>query len=161
VTLIDKYPNLLVVQTTSKSRSLAGMRVGFAFGDAGLIGALELVKNSINSYTLDRVAIAAASAAVRDKDYFDDCCSKIIATRQWTMAELKKLGFSMPDSGSNFIFITHERIPARELFAALRERGILVRYFDKPRIDNYLRVTIGSREEMEEFVKISGEIVRQ
>ncbi len=159
VGLIGKYPNLLVVQTASKSRSLAGMRVGFAFGNPGLIEALELVKNSMNSYTLDRVAIAAASAAVRDREYFRDCCRKITDTREKTAAELEKLGFSSPVSSSNFIFITHEKLPAREIFSALREKGILVRYFDKPRIDNYLRVSIGSGPEMEAFVQAMKEIV--
>ena len=127
--LIEKYDNLLVVQTFSKSRSLAGMRIGYAFGNPELIKYLNDVKYSFNSYTMDRTTIAAGVASMEDKAYFEECCHKIITTREWTKAELRKLGFSFQDSRSNFIFATHESCPAKELFAALREKHIYVRYF--------------------------------
>ena len=127
-TLIEKYPNLLVVQTFSKSRSMAGMRIGYAMGNKELIKSLNDAKYSFNSYTMDRTTIAAGVASMEDKAYFEECCHKIIATREWTKAELRKLGFSFQDSRSNFIFATHESCPAKELFAALREKHIYVRY---------------------------------
>ena len=117
--LIDKYDNLLVVQTFSKSRSLAGMRIGYAFGNPELIKYLNDVKYSFNSYTMDRTTIAAGVASMKDRVYFEECCNKIIATREWTKTELKKLGFSFQDSKANFIFATHESCPAKELFEAL------------------------------------------
>lgn len=159
VSLIRKYPNLLVVHTFSKSRSLAGMRVGMAFGDPSLITALEMIKNSINSYTLDRIAISAAAEAVRDRDYFNETREKIIATRDSTIEVLRRIGFKVLNSGANFIFISHRKKSAKELFAALRDMGILVRYFDKPRIDNFLRVTIGTDEEMEILCKTLEKLV--
>lgn len=159
VSLIRRYPNLLVVRTMSKSHSLAGMRVGFALGDKGLITALNCVKNSINSYTIDRVALTAAEAAVRDDDYMRSNAAKIVATRTRVTVKLREMGFSVPESGSNFIFIKHEKKAAPEMFAALRERGILVRYFAKPRIDDRLRVTIGTDEEMDEFLKQMADII--
>ena len=149
--LLDEYPNLLVVQTMSKSRALAGMRVGFAFGSENLIQGLNCVKNSINSYTIDQLAILAGVAAVEDGDYFAQRCAQVAATRDRTSETLRELGFTVLPSKSNFIFITHPELPARKLFADLREAGILVRYFALPRIDNFLRVTIGSEEEMAEF----------
>ena len=149
--LLDEYSNLLVVQTMSKSRALAGMRVGFAFGSENLIQGLNCVKNSINSYTIDQLAILAGVAAVEDGDYFAQRCAQVAATRDQTSETLRELGFTVLPSKSNFIFITHPELPARKLFADLREAGILVRYFALPRIDNFLRVTIGSEEEMAEF----------
>lgn len=140
--LIEKYDNLLVVQTFSKSRSLAGMRIGYAFGNPELIRYLNDVKYSFNSYTMDRTTIAAGVASMEDKAYFEESCNKIIATREWTKTELKKLGFSFQDSKANFIFATHESCPAKELFEALREKHIYVRYFPKDRIDNHLRITM-------------------
>ena len=150
--LIEKYDNLLVVQTFSKSRSMAGMRIGFACGNEKLIRFLNDVKYSFNSYTMDRTAIAAGVAAVEDKAYFDETCNKIIETREWTKKELKALGFSFQDSMSNFIFATHKTCPAKELFEALRGRHIYVRYFQKDRIDNFLRITVGTKEEMQKFI---------
>lgn len=150
--LIEKYDNLLVVQTFSKSRSLAGMRIGYAFGNPELIKYLNDVKYSFNSYTMDRTAIAAGVAAVEDKAYFDETCNKIIETREWTKKELKALGFSFQDSMSNFIFATHKTCPAKELFEALRGQHIYVRYFQKDRIDNFLRITVGTKEEMQKFI---------
>ena len=133
--LIEKYDNLLVVQTFSKSRSLAGMRIGYAFGNPELIKYLNDVKYSFNSYTMDRTTIAAGVASMEDKAYFEECCNKIIATREWTKTELGKLGFSFQDSKANFIFATHKSCPAKELFEALREKHIYVRYFPKDRIE--------------------------
>ena len=149
---IEKYDNLLVVQTFSKSRSMAGMRIGFACGSEKLIKFLNDVKYSFNSYTMDRTALAAGVEAVRDVEYFKETCSKIIETREWTKAELKELGFSFQDSKSNFIFAAHESCPAAELFQALREQHIYVRYFPGGRTDNHLRITIGTRDEMEKFI---------
>ena len=150
--LIDKYENLLVVQTFSKSRALAGMRIGFAIGSEKLIRYLNDVKYSFNSYTMNQTAIAAGVAAVEDHAYFAECLGRIKATRSRTEEALRELGFSFNRSQSNFLFVTHEKVPARELFAALREANIIVRYFDKPRIDNYLRITIGTDEEMDTLI---------
>lgn len=159
--LIEKYPNLLVVQTFSKSRALAGLRVGFAFGNPNLIQALNCVKNSINSYTLDRLALAGAAAAVEDKAYFDAQCAKVIATRERTSNELRNMGFTVYPSKTNFVFVTHPTVPARDLFAGLREKGILVRYFNLPRIDNCLRVSIGTDEEMDAFLAAMTELTQE
>lgn len=150
--LIDKYENLLVVQTFSKSRALAGMRIGFAVGSEKLIRYLNDVKYSFNSYTMNQTAIAAGVAAVEDHAYFAECLGRIKATRSRTEKALRELGFSFNRSQSNFLFVTHESVAARELFAALREANIIVRYFDKPRIDNYLRITIGTDEEMDTLI---------
>lgn len=151
--LIEKYDNLLVVQTFSKSRSLAGMRVGYAMGNQKLIRYINDVKYSFNSYTMNQTALALGVEAIRDRAYFEETRQKIIDTREWTKKELKALGFTFGDSMSNFIFAAHERIPAKELFEALRKEHIYVRYFSKERIDNYLRISIGTREEMETFVE--------
>lgn len=150
--LIEKYDNLLVVQTFSKSRSLAGMRLGFAMGNEKLIKYINDVKYSFNSYTLNQTALALGVKAIEDKAYFEETREKIIKTREWTKEELKKLGFSFGNSKSNFIFATHESVPAKQIFEALREQNIYVRYFAKPRIDNYLRISIGTQEEMERFI---------
>lgn len=159
--LIEEYPNLLVVQTFSKSRALAGLRVGFAFGCENLIQALNCVKNSINSYTLDRLALAGAAASVADKEYFDVRCAKVMATRERTTEELRKQGFTVYPSKTNFIFVSHPVVPAKELFAGLREKGILVRYFAQPRIDNCLRVSIGTDEEMNAFLTAMRELTAE
>ena len=150
--LISKYENLLVVRTFSKSRSMAGNRIGYALGNPRLIKYLNDVKYSFNSYTMDSITIKCGTASIQNETHFRNTCDKIIATRERTKAELKKLGFTFPDSSSNFLFASHERIPAKELFAALRKAGIIVRYFDKPRIDNYLRITIGTEKEMEALI---------
>ena len=151
LSLIDKYDNLLVVQTFSKSRSMAGMRIGFAIGNPELIRYLNDVKYSFNSYTMNRTSICSGVESVKDDVYFKEMTAKIVATREWSKEELKKLGFSFTDSKANFIFATHERVPAKELFEALREANIFVRYFNSPRIDNYLRITIGTEGEMEKL----------
>ena len=159
--LIEEYPNLLVVQTFSKSRALAGLRVGFAFGSENLIQALNCVKNSINSYTLDRLALAGAAASVADREYFNIQCAKVVATRERATEELCKLGFQVYPSKTNFIFVSHPIVPAKELFAGLREKGILVRYFAQPRIDNCLRVSIGTDEEMDAFLNAMRELTAE
>jgi histidinol-phosphate aminotransferase len=151
--LIEKYDNLLVVQTFSKSRSMAGMRIGFAMGNEVLIKYLNDVKYSFNSYTMNRTAILTGVAAMNDKEYFEITRDKIIKTREWTAAELKKLGFSFNESKTNFIFATHESVPAKEIYQALRDAHIYVRYFAKPRIDNHLRISIGTQEEMEKLIR--------
>jgi histidinol-phosphate aminotransferase len=156
--LINEYPNLLVIQTLSKSRSLAGLRVGFAFGHKGLIEGIDRIKNSFNSYTVDRLAIAATLASIEDEDYFNYTREKIIRTRERVIQQLGNIGFKVVESKANFIFISHPSFPAEDIFKRLRENGILVRYFKRPRIDNFLRVTIGTDEEMDEFLKIVREI---
>ena len=152
--LIEKYDNLLVVQTFSKSRGMAGMRIGYAMGNPVLIKYLNDVKYSFNSYTMDRTALAAGVAAVKDQAYFQETCNKIIETREWTKKELKALGFSFQDSVSNFIFAAHETCPAEKIFEALREKHIYVRYFPKGRTNNFLRITIGTQEEMQTFINV-------
>lgn len=152
IPLTNTYENLLVIQTFSKSRSMAGMRIGFAIGNKELIQALNDVKSSYNSYTMNQISILFGKEAVRDTNYFYQCIGKIIETRELVKDELKKLGFHFPDSKTNFLFITHNKIKAEDLFLALREQGIFVRYFNKPRIDNFLRVTIGTSEQMHIFI---------
>ena len=135
--LIDRYDNLLVVQTFSKSRSMAGMRIGYAMGNEQLIKYLSDVKYSFNSYTMNATAIALGTVAMRDRAYFEETKAKIIATRERAKERLAALGFSFVDSRANFIFAAHKSVPAEELFLALKQAGIYVRYFKKPRIDNY------------------------
>jgi histidinol-phosphate aminotransferase len=151
--LVPSYDNLLVVQTLSKSRSLAGLRVGFAVGSQVLIDGLNRVKNSFNSYTMDRLAMAGAKAAILDEDHFNDTRKRIITTRERVVAKLEALGFAVVPSKANFIFISHATKPAAAFFAGLREQGVLVRYFNKPLIDNHLRVSIGTDEEMDVFLQ--------
>lgn len=153
VSLIPDYENLLVIQTFSKSRSLAGSRIGFTMGQAPLIQGLEIVKNSFNSYPLDRLALVAAQAAIEDEGYFQETISKIIQTRVWTIGEMEKLGFVVMPSHANFIFATHPEYNAEQLFLALREKNIFVRYFKQVEISNYLRITIGTDDEMRHLMK--------
>ena len=152
IQLVDRYDNLLVVHTLSKSRSLAGMRVGFAVGHPALIEALERVKNSFNSYPLDRLAIAGAVAAMEDGEYFERCCQAVIATRETLSADLTGLGFEVLPSAANFIFVRHPQRDAAELAKALRERSIIVRHFKLPRIDQFLRITVGTEGECQALV---------
>jgi histidinol-phosphate aminotransferase len=159
IALVNEFPNLLVVQTFSKARSLAGSRVGFAIGSAELIEGLERVKNSFNSYPLDMLALTAAVAALKDESYFEQTRQKIITSRDWLDEELKELGFEVLPSAANFVFARHPERDAAELFAALRERKILVRYFKQPRIDQFLRITIGTQAEVEALVTALREIV--
>ncbi len=161
VALVGQYPNLLVVQTFSKSRSLAGSRVGFAIGSAELIEGLVRVKDSFNSYPIDRLAERAAVAAIEDRDYFQQCCQRIMATRQRVTEQLQALGFEVLPSQANFVFAKPSRLPAEQVFQQLRERNILVRYFNKPRINEYLRITIGTEAEMDSLIAALTEILPQ
>lgn len=145
--LINDYPNLLVVQTLSKSRALAGLRIGFAMGHSDLIEGLERVKNSFNSYPMDRVAIAAGVAAMKDKTYFEESCNKVIATREKLVEFLEANDFEVIPSAANFVFTKHKTLDAEEIALKLREQKIIVRYFNKPRIDQYLRITLGTEQE--------------
>ena len=147
--LIDKYDNLLVVQTFSKSRSMAGMRIGYAMGSPELIKYINDVKYSVNSYTMNYAALQLGVEAVEDTAYFNECCGKIIRTRERAEAELARLGFTFPKSFGNFIFASHNRVPAQEIFKRLKQNDIYVRYWNKERINNYMRITIGSDEQME------------
>lgn len=153
VPLVEKYDNLVVVQTFSKSRALAGIRIGVAFGQEKIIKYLKDVKFSFNSYTLNPATIAVGTAALMDDEYFKDITAKTVATRERTKAELKKLGFTFADSKTNFIFAKHESKKAEDIFKALREEGIYVRYFKKPRIDNYLRISMGTDEQMDKMLE--------
>ena len=150
--LIDKYDNLLVVQTFSKSRAMAGLRVGFCIGSEKLIGYLNDVKFSFNSYTMNMPSQALAVEAVKDDTYFKEVTGRIVATRERVKKELRELGFIFPDSYANFVFASHKTVPAKEIFEALREADIYVRHWDKPRIENYLRITIGTDEEMDRLI---------
>lgn len=147
ISLVDRYPNLLVTQTLSKSRSLAGLRVGLAVGHPDLIEALERVKNSFNSYPLDRMAIVGAAAAFQDKAYFDETCRKVIDSREHLVAELTARGFEVLPSAANFIFARHPEQDAAGLAARLREQGVIVRHFKQARIAQFLRITIGTPEQ--------------
>ncbi len=157
--LINDFPNLLVTQTLSKSRSLAGLRVGFALGHADLIEGLERVKNSFHPYALDKLALAGAQAAFKDDAYFISCCNKVIATRERVVKDMQKLGFSVLPSATNFVFAKHAEHTASVLFEKLREQRIVVRYFDKPRLSDYLRISIGTDAEMDTLLDVLGKLV--
>lgn len=151
--LIDKYDNLVVVRTFSKSRSMAGLRIGYAISNPSLIKALNDVKYSYNSYTMNRPSIIMGTESVKDDDYFKAMVAKVVATRKRFVENIKPLGFTCLDSSANFVFATHESIPAKEIFESAKNAHIYVRYFDKPRIDNYLRISIGTDKEMDRFVE--------
>lgn len=153
VALVAGYPNLLVVQTLSKSRSLAGLRVGFAIGQPHLIAGLERVKSSFNSYPLDKLAIAGASAAMNDRAYFEQTCRAIVATRNNLTARLQQLGFEVIPSAANFVFARHPDHDGAHLLAALREHKVIVRHFKHARIDQYLRITVGTDGECDSLVR--------
>lgn len=159
LSLIDKYENLLVVQTFSKSRSMAGMRIGFAMGSEKLIGYMNDVKFSINSYTMNTVTQLCGAEAVRDKKYFTDTVNKIIETRESSKKRLSELGFTFTDSMSNFIFGSPQKKPAQYVFEELKKRHIYVRYWNKPIIRDYLRITVGTPEEMEKLFAALEEII--
>ncbi|MCI9308749.1 MAG: histidinol-phosphate transaminase [Oscillospiraceae bacterium] len=146
--LVGRYPNLLVVQTTSKSRALAGLRVGWAMGDAGLIDGLRCVRDSINSYTVDRLAQAGAAAAIRDEGYFQSIRRRVMDTREWTERTLREKGFTVLPSQANFLFVSHPGRTGKELLDGLRRRGVLVRWWPIPEIEDWLRISIGTEEEM-------------
>lgn len=149
--LLESYDNLIVVRTFSKSRSMAGSRIGYALSSSEVIAALNNVKHSFNSYTMDRLTIELAVASLLDDEYFKDNINRVICTRKWTYDKLVEMGFSVLDSSANFLFVRPKGISAKDLYNRLREKGILVRYFNKPRIDQYLRITIGTDEDMHIF----------
>ncbi len=158
--LIGKYDNVLIVQTFSKSRALAGLRIGVAFGNKELIGYLKDVKFSFNSYTMNYPAIEIARVSALDTGYWKESVKKVIKTREWTKDKLRGLDFDFRDSMANFVFATHKSKPAKEIFEKLRERNIYVRYFNKPRIDNYLRISIGTDEDMKGLIDALEEILK-
>lgn len=151
--LIDKYDNLVVVRTFSKSRSMAGLRIGYAISNPVLIKALNDVKYSYNSYTMNRPSLIMGTESVKDDEYFKETVSKVVATRERFVEAIKPLGFTCLPSSANFVFATHKDIQAKEIFQAAKDAHIYVRYFDKPRIDNYLRISIGTDEEMDKFTE--------
>ena len=157
--LINKYENLLVVQTFSKSRSMAGMRIGYAIGCKKIIKYLLDAKFSFNSYTMNMPALTLGAAAVKDKEYFEECREKVIATRERVKPLLKELGFTFGDSKTNFIFAKHKEKHGKEIFDYLRQNGIVVRRFDQPRISEYLRISIGTDEEMDRLISVLKEFV--
>ena len=161
VELTNKYKNLLITGTFSKSRSLAGLRIGFAVGSKELISVMEAVKNSYNSYTIDSVSIAMGTASVRDNEYFKATCKRIIDTRERFTKEMKALGFKVLDSSTNFIFATHSDLSMKDMFEYLKTKNVFIRYFSLPRIDNYTRITIGTDEEMDILLKEIKEYINE
>lgn len=161
VELLDKYQNLLIVQTFSKSRSLAGMRIGFAMGNEKIIQTLEAVKNSYNSYTMDSIALEVGTASITDESYFNEICQKIIATRQRCAKALENMGFKVFESQSNFLFVTHKTVKAKQIFETLKADNIFIRYFNLPRINNHLRITIGTEEQMDILLEHINNIVSE
>lgn len=158
--LIDKYDNLIVVQTFSKARSMAGMRIGYAISNPTLIKYLNDAKYSFNSYTMNQAALACGVESVKDRAYFEEQVNKIIDTREWAKDELRALGFEFPDSQSNFIFVTHPKVSAKNLFEELKKQNIYVRFLGGERIQNYLRISIGTREEMEQLISFLKEFLK-
>lgn len=161
VELTKKYENLLITGTFSKSRSLAGMRIGYAIGSKTLISVLEAVKNSYNSYTLNSVSMAAGTAAIKDRAYFESTVSKVIATRQRVAEELRALGFTVLNSQTNFLFATHNAISIKDYFECLKAQKVFIRYFNLPRINNYVRITIGTDDEMNVFLNKTKEYINR
>lgn len=161
VELTKKYENLLITGTFSKSRSLAGMRIGYAIGSKTLISVLEAVKNSYNSYTLNSVSMAAGTAAIKDRAYFESTVSKVIATRQRVAEELRALGFTVLNSQTNFLFATHNAINIKDYFEWLKAQKVFIRYFNLPRINNYVRITIGTDDEMNVFLNKTKEYLNR
>jgi histidinol-phosphate aminotransferase len=153
IELVHQYPNLVVTQTFSKSRSLAGLRIGYAVAQPHLIDGLNRVKNSFNSYPMDMLAIAAGVASLKDSDYFTETCNTIIATRESTRERLEQLGFNVLPSATNFLFAEHRYIDGGELMGYLRTKGILVRHFSRPDIVNFLRISIGTDPEMDALIE--------
>ena len=152
ISLIDQYENLIVVQTFSKARSMAGMRIGYAISNPTLIKYLNDAKYSFNSYTMNQTSLVCGVEAVKDRAYFEEQVQKIVDTREWAKEELRKLGFEFPDSKSNFLFVTHPKVSAKELFEALKKENIYVRFLGGERIKDYLRISIGTRSEMESLI---------
>lgn len=154
IPLLDQYDNLLIIRTMSKSRSLAGLRIGYAMGSEKMIEALNRIKNSFNSYTIDQLALAAGVASVNDQNYFEDTIHAIRQTREQSIKRFQTLGFTVLPSSANFLFVHHPEIPAKQLHKSLKDKQILVRHFSKPETEEWLRVTIGSNEEMTQFFEI-------
>ena len=161
VKLVDKYDNLLVTQTFSKSRSLAGARLGFGVANENLISDLMRIKYSTNPYNVNRLTLGIGKGAILDKEYFNDNCKKIIRDREFTKTELIKMGFTLTNSSANFVFAKSEKIGGKELYLKLKEKGILVRHFDTDRIRDYIRITIGSAEQMKKFISTTKEILEE
>ena len=159
--LIRKYDNLIVCQTFSKSRSLAGARLGFGAGNPELIKDINTIRFSTNPYNINRMTMWAGIGALSDPDYFRENCQKIMEVREWTAKELRKLGFSMTDSKANFLFAKYEGISGMDFYLTLKEKGVLVRHFETPLLRDYNRITVGSREQMETFVEIAKEVIRE
>lgn len=159
VPLLSEYDNLLIIRTFSKSRSMAGMRLGWAMGSPELISALYATKDSMNSYPVDSIAQAAGVAAIEDEEYFQSTLKRVIATRERLAHELRGMGFKLPNSQTNFVFTTHPKYSAKEIFEYLKTRDIYVRWFNKPRIDNYLRITVGTDEDTDALVAALEELI--
>lgn len=157
--LLKSYPNLIITRTMSKSRAMAGMRIGYAFGSPELIKCLNDVRNSVNSYTMNMPALTAGIAAIEDDEYFRSITQKVIDTREWTKKELRSLGFKLGDSQTNFLFATHPDADAQTLFEKLKEKDIFVRYFHQPILENYLRITIGTPEQMQALIRTLKELL--
>lgn len=160
VPLLKEYENLLIIRTFSKSRSLAGMRLGWAMGSPELISAIYATKDSMNSYPVDSIAQAAGVAAVEDEEYFQATLKRVLATRERLTAELRSMGFTLPDSQTNFVFASHPNFSAKEIFEFLKTRDIYVRWFNKPRIDNYLRITVGTDGDTDKLIAALRELVK-
>lgn len=161
VSLIDRYPNLLVVRTFSKSRSLAGARIGYAMAQPALIDDLERVRNSFHPYNINRLSMLAGVEAMKDTAYFEECCQKIIKTRQHTAEALKEMGFTLTESATNFLFAAPNVISGKEYYEKLKDRGVLVRYFGTQRLSPYVRITIGTEEEMAVLLEKTREILKE
>lgn len=161
IPLIHRYPNLLVTGTFSKSRSLAGGRLGFGIGDKALIQDLNAIKYSTNPYNVNRMTMAAGVGILLDEDYTKENCRKIMETRQWTARQLEDLGFTLTDSKTNFVFAAHPTAPGKAIYLGLKQKGVLVRHFDTPRLHRYNRITIGSRAQMEIFMEKLKEVLEE
>lgn len=161
VPLLKEFDNLVITRTFSKSRSMAGMRLGWAIGCKEAVAAIYAAKDSMNSYPVDSIAQAAGVASIKDEEYFQATLKKVIATRERLTAELRSMGFSLPDSQTNFLFATHPKFSAKEIFEYLKTRDIYVRWFNKPRIDNYLRITVGTDEETDKLINELRELISE
>lgn len=161
VSLVNEYENLIVTQTFSKSRSLAGLRVGFSVSSKILADDLEKLKYSFNPYNVNTLSIEAAAAAIEDREYYEDTINKTIEIREFTKRELIKLGFTVTDSKSNFVFAKSDKIPSSELYEELKCRGILIRYFNSPRINEYFRMSMGTMEQMQKVIEVIAEIIKE
>lgn len=161
VDLVDHYENLIVTQTFSKSRSLAGLRVGFSVSSKALADDLEKLKYSFNPYNVNALSIEAAAAAISDRKYYEKTIAETVRIREFTKSELKKRGFVLTDSKSNFVFAKTDKIPSAELYEELRNRGILIRYFNAPRISEYFRMSMGTMEQMEKVIEVIDEIIKE